>query len=300
MTHSELASWADGQCKQAILEFVDATCSPGSTQYVEPENRIAVFDNDGTLWVEKPMNTQVTFIWDSFNLHPAASTEHHSFLGKLKDSFEHTVNDVMDDMHKLFGYAHEGLTTSQYRQHVIDWISTAQHPRFHCLYTKTAYQPMLEVLQLFHKNQFKCFIVTGGTSDFVRPWSPDIYGIDSQCIIGSSLRTALGNQGSELCLTLEPIPFYFDDGPAKVRAIERVIGKQPIAAFGNSHGDREMLQWTSQVPNTLSMLIHHTDEVREYAYSPDPLWDLGTSTLEMAKQHGWHVMDMKQDWLKIF
>lgn len=295
-----LPSWAEGNCKNAIVQFLQDTTQPNSEFFLTPEERVAVFDNDGTLWVEKPMNTEVTFIKDLIFKHHELKKHGNSILGKLETAFEHVAADVLNEIDQLTQYLHEGLSTTELKIMVEKWIDTTLHPRFKTLYTNLAYQPMMEVLQLFRAHQYDCFIVSGGTSDFVRPWSPDTYGIQPQNVIGSSLRTKLVTKEEQLVLELEPMPFYFDNGAGKVKAIDRIIGKQPVAAFGNSSGDVEMLQWASQNPRSISMLIHHTDAEREYAYSPDSKFHTGESTLDKAQQSGWQIMDMKTDWLTIF
>lgn len=300
MLDNPLSTWADGECKEAILRFLHNTTQPDSKYFLKPEERVAVFDNDGTLWVEKPLNTEITFILDQMQQHAILKEQRTSIIDKLKMSFEHEAADILNDVDQLATYLYKGLTTSEFKLRVEKWISTALHPQFNTLYTKLAYVPMLEVLELFDYYQFDCFIVSGGSSSFVRPWSPEIYKIQPQNVIGSSLKTKLETREDELVLEIEPIPFYFDNGPAKVRAINRIIGKHPVAAFGNSNGDVEMLQWASQSPYSIAMLIHHTDAVREYCYSPDPLIHLGESTLNIAKDSKWNIMDMKKDWLTIF
>ncbi|MBE1300424.1 MAG: haloacid dehalogenase-like hydrolase [Alteromonadaceae bacterium] len=299
-----LNSWQDGEVKAAILSFIDDVTDPNSEYFVEETNRIAVFDNDGTLWVEKPLMTQIEFIKDMLcpdddevELH---STEKMSFLDKVKDRFEDTVVDFINDIKNAAEELLDGVTMAEYKQSVRDWIGKTRHPRFDVLYTELTYTPMQEVLSLFRDNGFDCFIVSGGSTDFVRPWCEPTYRIPKQNIIGSSLRTKLSEKDGELHLEYLPVPFYFDNGDAKVKSIGRLIGKQPIAAFGNSHGDVEMLRWTGQAKRSISCLVHHTDAEREYKYSPDPAFHLGKSTLKMADQFGWHVIDMKRDWRKVF
>lgn len=300
MIADALPSWADSPRKTAIVNFVAQTTSPESDNYVPVEDRIAVFDHDGTLWVEKPINTEVAFFKDLLLKHPDKQPEHHGILGKLEHAFEHKAMELLNDIEQLTGYLFKGLTTDEFNRVIMSWLAQAKHPRFHTLYTSLIYKPMQEVLALFHQHQFSCYIVSGGTSDFIRPWSPAVYKIQPPQVIGSSLKTCVDYRDDKMVLELEPVPFYFDNGPAKVRAINRIIGKVPVAAFGNSHGDVEMLTWAGQNPGSLAMLIHHTDAVREYKYSPDPIWHMGKSTLAIAKDRSWQVMDMKTDWLTVF
>lgn len=300
MNANALPSWADSPRKTAILDFIANTTSSNSKHFLPVEDRIAVFDNDGTLWVEKPINTEVAFFKDLLLKHPDNQPEHHGILGKLEHAFEHKAMELLNDIEQLAGYLFKGLSIDEFNAVIMNWLSHAKHPRFHTLYTNLAYKPMQEVLALFHQHQFVCYIVSGGTADFIRPWSPMVYKIQPPQVIGSSLKTHVDYHDSRMVLELEPIPFYFDNGPAKVRSINRIIGKVPAAAFGNSHGDVEMLTWAGQNPGSLAMLIHHTDAEREYEYSPDPIWHLGKSTLTLASDRQWQVMDMKTDWLTVF
>ncbi|XOV80129.1 MAG: HAD family hydrolase [Aestuariibacter sp.] len=298
-----LSSWRDGQAKQDILKFVEDVCNENSEFFVPEPDRIAVFDNDGTLWVEKPLMTQIEFIRDQIrpenDVEPEQESK-HSLFDKIKDAFEDSVVDLLNDLKNLSEELLDGVTTDEYKAQVSKWIAKTRHPRYQRLYTELVYQPMMEVLQLFMQNNIQCYIVSGGSTDFVRPWCEDVYNIPTQNIIGSSLRTRVVEKDGELALEYLPVPFYFDNGDAKVRSIGRLIGKQPIAAFGNSHGDAEMLRWVGRAKRHIAYLIHHTDAVREYQYSPDPKFLLGKGTLELAKQYDWCVVDMKNDWATIF
>lgn len=297
-----LSSWQDGQAKQALVDFITDVTDEQSDYFVPVSERIAVFDNDGTLWIEKPLMTQIEFIKDQIRpeeeSHQHEST--HSLFGKIKDAFEDTVVDLLNDLRNLSEELLDGVTTDEYKAAVSKWIGKTKHPRFNTLYTDLVYQPMMEVLKLFMQHDFQCYIVSGGSTDFVRPWCEETYNIPTQNIIGSSLRTRVVEKDGELVLEYLPVPFYFDNGDAKVRSIGRLIGKQPIAAFGNSHGDVEMLRWVGRAKRHISFLIHHTDPVREYEYSPDPKFLLGKGTLELAKEYNWCVVDMKNDWRKVF
>lgn len=300
MNATILPSWAESPRKAAIIDFIDRTTSTDSPYFLPVVDRIAVFDNDGTLWVEKPMNTEVTFFKDLLLNHPEKPCEHHGIFGKLEHAFEHKAMELLNDIEQVAGYLFKGLTIDEFNHVITQWLATATHPRFDTLYTNLAYKPMLEVLELFHQHQFVCYIVSGGTSNFIRPWSSEVYKIQPPQVIGSSLKTQVDYRDDRMVLELEPIPFYFDNGSAKTRAINRIIGKVPAAAFGNSHGDVEMLTWVGQNPGALSMLIHHTDAEREYEYSPDPALHFGESTLDIADKRQWQIMDMKSDWLTVF
>ncbi len=297
-----LSYWRDGGVKTAIQAFLSDVTEVGSEFFVPETDRIAVFDNDGTLWVEKPLMTQIEFIKDQVcpDDQPEAAHKKSSFIDKLKDAFDDTVVDFLNDIKDLAEDVLDGVTIGEYHNEVEKWIKVTKHPRFQCLYTELTYSPMQQVLQLFRRHGFQCFIVSGGSTDFVRPWCEPTYQIPKQNVIGSSLRTRLVESDGRLDLQYLPVPFYFDNGDAKVRAIARLIGKQPIAAFGNSHGDIEMLRWAGQAKRSISCLVHHTDPEREYAYSPDPELHFGQSTLSLAKEYQWQVIDMAKDWAKIF
>ena len=293
-----LPSWQEGKAKQAIIDFVQRVTDDKSDCYVALEDRIATFDNDGTLWVEKPVLTQLEFFKDA--LFGENEARNNSGWFKLIRFIKRVLWDTAHFFKVILALLHSGLTTDEYRAKVSDWIEVAKHPRYKCLYTDLAYLPMLELLLYLEQHGFKNYIVSGGTSSFIRPWSQRIYRISADRIIGSSLRTKLSEKGEQLVVKLEPIPFFFDNRSHKVLGIERALAKKPIAAFGNSLGDVEMLRWAGQQPTTLCMLIHHTDEVREYKYSPDPSYHFGKKTLTWAQELDWQVVDMKNDWKQIF
>lgn len=293
-----LPSWHEGKAKQRIIDFVQQVTNKESPYYVETENRIATFDNDGTLWVEKPLLAQLAFYKREFS-NAQVSVKVNRFkrlLNWLKIAFIIGI----DLLKILRAYFHSGLTTDEYREHVASWITKAKHPRYKTLYTDLVYLPMLEVLDYLAANGFTNYIVSGGTANFIRPWSEKIYKISADRIIGSSVKTRLGKHEGKLAVKLEPIPFTFEYCSGKVLGIERRLAKRPIAAFGNSLGDVDMLRWARTTEQSLCVLIHHTDEIREYKYSPDPFYHLGKKTLNVAKQLNWQVIDMKNDWKTIF
>jgi phosphoserine phosphatase len=297
-----LSQWNEGEVKHAVLQFLSDITDETSNVFVPPTERIAVFDNDGTLWCEKPLLTQLEFIKDQFvhgQDHSQAHT-HFSVFDRIQEQVESAIEHLANDVADVSKHLLAGVTVEQYSQDVLDWISQAKHPRFDCLYTKLCYSPMMEMLSLFRAFNFQCYIVSGGSTDFVRPWCESVYQVPTQNVIGSSLRTHLVEKSGKLILEYLPVPFYFDDGAAKVKSINRLIGKQPIAAFGNSSGDVQMLRWTKQAKRSIACLIHHTDDVREYKYSPDSLLHEGPSTLDLAKRYDWSVVDMKRDWREIF
>lgn len=293
-----LPSWQEGKAKQAIIDFVHQVTDENSDSYVVPEERIATFDNDGTLWVEKPLLTQLEFFKDALFGDDEPAKKSNWF--RITRAILRTLWDIAHFFRVILALLRSGLTTDEYRAKVAQWIEVAQHPRYKCLYTDLAYLPMLELLQYLSDNGFKNYIVSGGTSSFIRPWSKRVYQISADRIIGSSLRTRLSEKNNKLVVKLEPIPFFFDNKSHKVLGIERALAKKPIAAFGNSLGDVEMLRWAGQQPTSLCMLVHHTDEVREYKYSPDPSYHFGKKTLTWAQELNWQVVDMKNDWKQIF
>ncbi|EAR07467.1 HAD family hydrolase [Reinekea blandensis] len=297
-----LSSWQPSQTRDEILSFLSDVTTPESEHFVPEVDRVAVFDNDGTLWVEKPLLAQLAYFRDQIRPDddPPRAQKQRSLFERAANLFEDAVVDLFDDVGDLLKDLIDGVTTDEFKHSVLQWMARARHPRFQVPYTQVVYQPMLEILALFRQHRFDCYIVTGASSDFVRPWCGPVYQVPEPNVIGSSLRTRLVERNDQLQLEYLPMPFAFTNGDGKVEAIARRIGKQPIAAFGNSHGDVDMLRWTSQAKRALCCLVHHTDSVREYEYSPDPAIHFGPSTLELADRFGWHLVDMKADWRRIF
>lgn len=293
-----LPSWHEGKVKSRIFEFIEQITDPNSSSFVPEEDRIATFDNDGTLWVEKPLMAQLAFY--KRELFDADVLENGGLIKRALNWFYNAVLDIFDLLKMLVAYLYSGFTTDEYRDLVAKWISEAKHPRYKRLYTDLTYKPMLELMTLLSHHGFTNYIVTGGTSNFVRPWSEEVYKVPTEHIIGSSVRTRLGKRNGDLAVKLEPIPLFIENRKAKVLAIERILAKRPIAAFGNSRGDVEMLRWARTQDNSLCMLVHHTDDEREYKYSPDTIFTWGKSTLKYAEELNWQVIDMKQDWKYIF
>jgi len=297
-TKETLPSWHESKAKQRIIEFVAQVTTPGSEFFVPEAERIATFDNDGTLWVEKPILAQLAFY--KRQLFDADVLAKVSPFKRMLNWLKNALFDIIDLFKMLLAYLHSGLTTDEYRANVSQWIKQAKHPRFDCLYTDLTYLPMLELLDYLSAHGFSNYIVSGGTANFIRPWSERIYKISADRIIGSSVKTRLAKRNGELAVKLEPIPFFFDYRSGKVLGIERALAKRPIAAFGNSLGDVEMLRWARTKTQSLCMLIHHTDDIREYKYKPDPWYYFGKSTLKYAQELNWQVVDMKKDWKHIF
>jgi phosphoglycolate phosphatase-like HAD superfamily hydrolase len=286
MSADELPGWRETTAKQSILEFVVAVTDPDSPDFVPERDRVAVFDNDGTLWTEQPVYAQLLFALDR-----AAELGHPTSLEELHAG-------GMAALVKLLGLTHAGITTGDFDAAVRTWLATARHPRFGRPYPATVYQPMLELLGLLDHNGFSCWIVSGGGTDFMRTWTADVYGLPPHRVIGSVGGTdfRLGEDGPELVKSATGL--IVDDGPQKPSSIHRHVGQRPILAAGNTDGDLAMLQWTAASPGrTLELVVHHTDGDREYAYDRDPILGSGTDQiLAAATEHKWTVIDMATDW----
>lgn len=305
-----LPSWNDGPAKQAILNFVRTTTDPSNKNYVQPADRIATFDQDGTTWVEHPLYTEAIFAIDRIkklsDKHPEWKTT-EPFKDFLSVDFNAMAALPEHDWAVLIGITHSGMNTNVFKNIVKQWLATAKHPRFQKPYTELIYLPMLEVMQLLRANGYKTYIVTGGGQDFVRVYSDQVYGIPCEQIIGSSMVTSYKYNDGQPQLIKEPKVFLVDNFDGKPVGIHLFIGKRPYATFGNSDGDREMLEWTQGGDGLrLMMLVHHDDAEREYAYGPAgglPNTKVGTfsdSLMKEAKDKGWIVISMKNDWNRIF
>ena len=299
-----LRSWNDGPAKQAIIEFVKATTDKGSPKFVRPEDRIATFDNDGTLWAEQPMYFQMLFALDRVKAlapeHPEWKDQ-EPFASLLKDDVKGALAGGERAMLEIVMATHAGMTTEEFTQTVKDWIATAKHPKTGRLYTEMVYQPMLELLAYLRANGFKTFIVSGGGIEFMRPWAEKVYGIPPEQVVGSSIKTKFEMRDGKPVLVRLPEMNFIDDGPGKPAGINSHIGRRPIAAFGNSDGDLEMLQWTAAGNGKrFCLYVHHTDAEREWAYDRQtPIGKLDKG-LDEATAKGWTVVDMKNDWKRIF
>jgi len=307
---STLPSWNDGPAKQAILGFVRATTDQSSKDYVSPEDRIATFDQDGTLWVEHPAYAQAMFALERVN---ALSSHHPEWKNRepFKSVLSNNMAAVADfserDWAEIIFLTHSGMSQAEFRDIALQWLARAQHPRFKRLYTELVYQPMREVMELLRASGFKTYIVTGGGQDFVRSYAQKVYGISPDQVIGSSLATQLETKDGKLEVMRLPKLFFDDDHAGKVLGIDMFIGKRPYAAFGNSTGDQQMLEWTGAGPGArLKMLVHHDDAQREYAYGPAgnlPDTHVGTfsqALMDQANGKGWTVISIKNDWKQIF
>ena len=309
-TAEPLASWNEGPAKEAIRNFIRSTTDPSSPTLVPAEDRIATFDQDGTLWVEHPVYTQAMFTLDRVHVsapkHPKWRNR-EPFKAVLANDMAATVKFSERDWAEIIFLTHSGMSQAAFLEIVRQWLATAKHPRFKRLYTELVYQPMLEAMSYLRANGFKTYIVTGGGQDFVRAYAQKVYGVPPEQVVGSSLVTKFETaQGKPEVMRL-PKLFLDDDHAGKVIGIDLFIGKRPYAAFGNSTGDREMLEWTGAGDGArLKMLVHHDDEEREYAYGPAgglPDTKVGTFSLSLmdeAKSRGWTVISMKSDWKRIF
>lgn len=305
-----LPSWNDTATKKAIVTFVEKVTAPNSPDFVPPAERIATFDNDGTLWPSHPMYTQLAFALDRIKAmaprHPEWKTT-QPFKAVLAGDLDGLAEAGEKGMVELVMASHSGMTTDEFEAIVSDWFKTARHPRFKRPYTELAYQPMLELLAYLRANGFKTFIVSGGGLEFMRPMTEAVYGIPPEQVVGSTIKTRYEIQDGKPVLMRLPEIDFIDDKAGKPVGINNNIGRRPIAAFGNSAGDREMLEWTGAGDGArLMMLVFHDDAKREYAYGPaDGLPDtkFGTfpqSLMEEAKAKGWGVISMKNDWARIF
>ena len=306
-----LSSWNDGPAKQAIVEFVEATTLPASPDFVPPEDRIATFDQDGTLWVEHPLYTQAMFALDRVGAlasqHPEWKDQ-EPFKAVLAGDREAMARFTEGDWAHIIGATHAGMTNEAFLQIVREWLAEAKDPRFKQPHTALIYQPMLEVKEHLRANGFRTYIVTGGGQEFVRVYSEQVYGVPAEQVVGSSIATKYEYQeDGKPVLMREPKVFFVDDHAGKAIGINLFIGKRPFGAFGNSGGDREMLEWTGAGDGTrLMMLVLHDDAEREYAYGPaDGLPDTKVGTFSQAlydeaKMKGWTVISMKNDWKRIF
>jgi phosphoglycolate phosphatase-like HAD superfamily hydrolase len=299
-----LPSWNDGAAKKSIIEFVERVTKEGGPDYVPPAERIATFDNDGTLWAEQPVYVQAMFIFDRIN---ALAPEHREWKSKepfasvLKGDVKAALAGGAPAFMEMALATHAGMTTEEFEKIVTDWISTAKHPTTGRLYTEMVYQPMLELLAYLRANGFKTFIVSGGGIDFMRPWTERVYGIPPEQVIGSSIKTKFELRDGKPVLMRLPELNFFDDKSGKPVAIQHHIGRRPIAAFGNSDGDLQMLQWTAAGSGPrLCLYVHHTDAKREWAYDRQSSIGRLDKGLDEAKAKGWTVVSMKDDWKMIF
>jgi phosphoglycolate phosphatase-like HAD superfamily hydrolase len=301
-----LPSWNDGPAKKAIRDFVRATTDATSPRFVPPEQRIATFDQDGTLWVEQPIYTQAMF---AFHQVKELASKHPEW--KDQEPFRSIVSGdraamakfTIQDFAHVVAATHSGMSDEEFRAMVKQWLATAKHPRFHRPYTELVYQPMREAIQYLRASGFKTYIVTGGGQEFVRVYAEMVYGVPPEQVIGSAGKTkyTYGKDGKPMLVKL-PELLILDDGTGKPETINLVIGRRPYAAFGNSDGDRQMLEWTQAGDGArLMMLVHHDDAGREYAYdTKSHVGIFSDALMAEAKGRGWTVISMKTDWNRVF
>jgi phosphoserine phosphatase len=306
-----LPSWNDGPAKQAIFDFVRTTIDRSSPNWVSPEDRIAVFDQDGTLWVEHPMYTQVIYCLERVPVAVAqkpALKNVEPFKTVLSGNREAMARLTMQDLEKIAVATLTGMSVEEFNSEVKKWLQTARHPRWDRPYTDLVYQPMLEVLRYLRDNAYRTYIVTGGGQDFVRAYAEKVYGVPPEQVVGTALGTKYGYaKDGKPFLTKDPKLVLNDNNAGKAEGIHLMIGRRPYAAFGNSTGDREMLEYTAAGAGArLKMLVLHDDAAREYAYGPAaglPDSKVGTFTPALhdeANKNGWTVISMKNDWKRIF
>jgi phosphoglycolate phosphatase-like HAD superfamily hydrolase len=300
-----LPSWNEGPVKTSILNFIQAATDTASKDFVPPAQRIAVFDNDGTLWAEQPVYFQAAFAFDRVKAlaskHPEWKTQ-QPFKGLLENDMKAVAATGEKGLLQIMAATHTGMTTEEFSEAVAGWIASARHPRFNRPYTDLVYKPMQELLEHLRANGFKTFIVSGGGIEFMRPWTEKVYGIPPEQVVGSSGVTQFkaGPDGKPVLAKLDKMEFV-DDGPGKPAGINRFIGRRPIFAFGNSDGDHQMLQWTAAGSGARFMgIVHHTDAQREWAYDRKSHIGRLDKALDEANAKGWTVVDMKRDWKRVF
>jgi phosphoglycolate phosphatase-like HAD superfamily hydrolase len=299
-----LPSWNDNAPKKAILTFVEKVTEQDSPTFVPPPERMAVFDNDGTLWAEQPMYFQLFFALDRVKAltpkHPEWKTQ-EPFASLLKGDVKQALAGGEKAILEIVMATHAGMTTTEFEKTVKDWLATARHPKTKRLYTEMVYQPMLEILTYLRSNDFKTFIVSGGGIEFMRPWTEAVYGIPPEQVVGSSIKTKFEMRPEGPVLVRLPKINFIDDKEGKPVGINSHIGRRPVAAFGNSDGDLQMLQWTTAGPGTrFGLIVHHTDSEREWAYDRKSHIGRLDKALDEAGAKGWTVVDMKHDWKVIY
>ncbi|OZI42583.1 haloacid dehalogenase [Bordetella genomosp. 5] len=304
LNREPLPSWREGASRTSIIEFVSAVTTVGSPDFVEIEDRVAVFDNDGTLWSEQPLYFQGIFALDRLKAlapkHPEWKTQ-QPFKAALEDDQEALAKAGDTGLLKIVGATHAGVSTQAFSESVAAWTASARHPRFGRPYTDLTYVPMRELLDYLRAHDFKVYIVSGGGVEFMRAWATSAYGIPPEQIIGSRLENRFEFNDGQPQIMQDPKLSFLDDGPGKPVAINQHIGRRPILAFGNSDGDLQMLQWTAAgTGKRFAGLVHHTDDKREWAYDRTSKIGRLDRALDEARSRGWTVVDMEKEWERIF
>ncbi|MCO5063912.1 MAG: haloacid dehalogenase-like hydrolase [Rhizobiaceae bacterium] len=300
----DLPSWKEGATKQSIVDFVTAVTKEGGPDYVAPADRIATFDNDGTLWGEQPMYVQLAFALDRVKAmapdHPEwKDTE--PFKSILANDLVGVAASGEKGLMEVVGATHAGMTSEEFTKIATDWIESARHPKTGRLYTEMVFQPMLELIDYLKSNEFKVFIVSGGGMEFMRPWTERVYGIPSERVVGSSIKAKYDDSGAAPVISRLAEVDFIDDGAGKPVGIYNRIGKRPIAAFGNSDGDFQMLEWTTSGPGRrFGLIVHHDDADREYAYDRQSHFGKLDKALDAAPKHGWTIVSIKADWNQVY
>jgi phosphoglycolate phosphatase-like HAD superfamily hydrolase len=303
-TDNPLVSWNDGAAKKSIMDFVGRVTQAGGKDYVTPEERIATFDNDGTLWSERPYPLQVAFALDRLKAtapqHPEWQAE-EPFKSALAGDLKGMLSGGYHALIAIVAATHSGMTTDEFEAEVRKWVVTSRHPTTNKLFTEMVFQPMLELLIYLRANAFKTFIVSGGGIEFMRAFAEVTYGVPPEQVIGSSGKLKFEMRNGQPVLSKLPEIDLVNDNVEKPAAIQKFIGRRPIASFGNSDGDLEMLQWTAAGKGPrFALLVHHNDAVREFAYDRDPSIGQLDKALDEANAKGWTVVDMKNDWRCVF
>ena len=299
-----LSTWNDGPAKSSITSFVARVTTQGSADFVAPAERIAVFDNDGTLWAEQPMYVQLAFILDRVRAlapqNPGWKTK-QPFKAVLDGDMRARATSGEQGLMQLIAVTHAGMTSDEFAKIASEWLATARHPRFKRPYTELVYQPMLELLTYLRANGFKTYIASGGGVEFMRPWTERVYGIPPEQVLGSSIKTKFEMRDGRPTIFRLPQINFIDDKAGKPVGINQQIGRRPIAAFGNSDGDLEMLQWTTMSGGPrFGLIVHHTDADREFAYDRQAHFGKLDKALYAASANKWTVADIKRDWKKVF
>lgn len=307
VTADPLPSWNDGQAKESIVAFVDRVTTEGGKEYVPPAERIAVFDNDGTLWTENPLPIQVAFALDEVKrrtpTEPALAADPMVQAVLAGDLAKLLGGTHFDGLMHVLALTHAGMTTDEFQATVEGWLASARHPRYGKPYDRVVYQPMQELLRYLRANDFKTFVVSGGGADFMRVWVERVYGIPPEQVVGSTAQTTFELRDSGPVLVKTAGHLFVDDKVGKPVGIHQFIGRRPIACFGNSDGDHAMLQYaTIENPHaSFGLIVHHTDGQREYAYDADAKSSGKlVEALKEAPRRGWTVVDMKADWKRVF
>lgn len=299
-----LSSWREGATKKSICDFVAKVTTAGSKDFVPVAERIATFDNDGTLWCEQPMYVQLAFAVDRVKAlapqYPEWKTK-EPFASVLKEDLKGAAAAGEKGLVEMIAKTHAGMTSEEFDQIARKWIETARHPKYNRPYTECVYQPMVELLAYLRANGFKTYIVSGGGIEFMRPWAENIYGIPPEQVIGSSIKLRYEEIDGRPVLNRLPELDFIDDKAGKPVGLQKFIGRRPIASFGNSDGDYEMLRWTTSGAGArFGLIVHHTDGEREFAYDRDTHIGLLDKALTESPMRGWTVVDMKQDWKIVF